>query len=260
MGIVFRGSGQTDGNRRRHQKAGAPLPWLPRGPAWALVATVVVAGLLTGLTILRAHRRNHPRPAPAAASRPEAELAALQRTAGAVIGRHLVTKYADRRVLVLLSPPALRDAGEAAALAGLVGAVGDRVTLIMQDLEVGPARIPSPALWLTAQSFDQAVASRPDCGIVLSLVGLPSRLTDMSFWRLPDRPDLVLLNTPVFLLEEMLARGAVDAVLVRRPGETGQQPERPANSPENWLLITSENVTAMAETYHGIFVTRKEPQ
>lgn len=217
--------------------------------ALAIAAALGFAGWLT------IHLLSDPTPTDLApAIRPPQDILTMHKTGGQLVGKQLVDRYPGKSALLLLPPEQVTTPTDEALIHGITRVAADK-------LAIQPARMTIPeettvtagGLWLTAEAFDQAINRHPDADVVVSIAGLPVNAAKLTFWHKPDRPDLILLNTPVFDLQRMIATGAVDAVLVRRPWLPGDPQDQTPVDPHHWLLITSTNVADIARRYKGIF-------
>ena len=180
----------------------------------------------------------------------------MHRQAAIILSRYLAAHYTGRHALVIMPPESVATAEDRV----IISVLQDRLQEKMELSVAKPAaqKEAAPGLWLTAAALDTAVRNHPEADVVVSIAGLPVNERELTFWREEPRPDLVLFNTSVLLLRKMIAAGAVDAVLVRRPWREGTPLDLPPEDERHWLLITSENVDNISKQYPTLFFPEKD--
>lgn len=229
----------------RWRRQAMPRRWLRR---WTLATLVAVGMVLLGVL----GRRLAELRSPAVELLLPAPILAGQRLGGRVLGEYLASHFDGRRVGVAVSPPGWRDAGEEAMLAGLRQATAGRCELLVVEVEGAAAA--GTGMWLAAAAFDAAFGELSETAAIVSLAGLPERLSEMRFWWQEQRPPLLVANAQVLQLRQVVAADRLRAILVRRPWLPGEpEPEAP-DQLADWLLITADNVAEIAAKYSNVFV------
>ncbi|MCF7854606.1 MAG: hypothetical protein K9N51_07410 [Candidatus Pacebacteria bacterium] len=180
----------------------------------------------------------------------------MHETAGEILARYMNSVYPGKRVLVLMPPESMRTLEDKYFMESLHRKLRGNIDLKVDVPDV--EEIAEPGLWFTPQAFDAAVRSHPTVDVVVSVAGLPVNEREMTFWRWKEQPDLILFNASVFLLRKMIAGGAVDAALVRRPWKEEDPPDLEPRDVKHWVLVTPQTIDEVSETYPGLFYVEKE--
>lgn len=186
----------------------------------------------------------------------------LQRTAAQLLAGHIQSRYDKPRILVIAPPDdetldmTMEKVGLDALLSGLDG-VADEI--IVETPEVDPDALPLVNLWFRAETLDAIVARHADADVVVTTIGLPPRIENITFWRKRPRPDLMVLNDQVYRLENLIRESGIQAIVTRRPMRMPPDELPPPTSPEYWLLITPDNVDTVRARHKNLFVESDTP-
>jgi hypothetical protein len=195
--------------------------------------------------------------------------------------------HPGRRVLVLSNPFTQRAGtakeilqAEAAGLRGLKRGFGTRLSLAAVEFpELKPGALTNPrglfidretttplSYLVASDAFDKAVNQHPDCGLVVSLIGLPVELERVQCWQRPGAPCFALLLPDLRLIGDAAAvQGAVSsgklaAFVLARPGaptaESAPGRDAAAEFERRFVLVTGENFEQVRRTYPGLFPRR----
>ncbi len=236
----------------------------------ALALLAVVLAVVAGRFLLRSHPRQHALHAREMAARGLAE--------------YLARSQSGQRALVM-SNPFIHRAGtdrqiietEEAGVRGLRAGFGNQVTLgaiVLAELKPGALEDPrsvtidpettTPLSYLVApDAFDQAARAHPDCGLIVSLIGLPAELGRCEAWRAPGAPSFALLLPDLRMVGDTAAvaqamkSGKLLAFVLHKPGGPGD--DTPAGSDfeaefaKRFVLVTRENVEQVIREHPGLF-------
>ena len=224
----------------------------------AVICSLVLTALLT-VTVWKLYDKHFGEPPPELAPnlRPFSETLVMQRTAAGILAEHIRGNY-EKPAILVIGPPSETDidlraesASEATLLAALKAA---SIQVAVAEPEVDPDALPLAGLWFSAEAFDATVDQYPNVDIVVSVIGLPVRPEDMTFWKKRPRPDLMVLNAQVYRLAEIISGGGLQAVVTRRPTNWLPDEMPPAESTEYWLLITPKNLDEIRARHRNLFV------
>ncbi len=111
----------------------------------------------------------------------------------------------------------------------------------------------------TGREFDNFVKDgAAQCGVIVSMVGLPAKPENIRFWRQRKRPKLIVFNQRLNGLQKYIEQGKITAAVITHP-------EKPVDNkvpvPEDYreafdsryLLIDKKNVRNVAKKYPWIF-------
>ena len=112
---------------------------------------------------------------------------------------------------------------------------------------------------LQAKDFNKLLKQMPEgTTLVISLIGLPMDLQNLSLWTMKNAPKLVLvsaMNLPQ--LQGAIQEGYVAAMLTYRPDPDMKDPSIPKNPQQafdkRFLLVTPDNVMELANKYPMLF-------
>jgi len=245
---------QTHSKQLRKQNNVKKLPIF----SLLLIIFVVAAVIISAIIVFENIRREEE--VEPVSGFPANAIQAMHKTAGRILGQYLNDHYQDDKVLVLLPPEKLMTAADQITLEKLKATAKASLTLKEHSIQPGNThKKPLAGIWLTPELFDKSINSNPGYSVILSIAGLPIRAEESQFWNQIDKYDLILMNAPAYRLGKMISKGAVDAILVRRPVLTESIAELPPAHEKKWLLITSDNLEQVRKRYKGLF-TRSETE
>jgi hypothetical protein len=179
------------------------------------------------------------------------------RAASIIMGRALAEKYSGKRALIVVNENFEKSKRQKKLVEGLkegfdskikIGAV-DHVKVPlpegMKDAE-GIEMIPMMEM-MKAEHFDNLLAEHKDCDLVVSLVGLPYDVGEMSIWTMDDaeRPQVALLFADVHNLKRAIQADYITA-LTYKPGVKFSEdaaPEDPRKAFElRYVILDKDNV------------------
>src|SRR2546426_271671 len=143
-----------------------------------------------------------------------------------MLGEWLARKFPGQRALVIGNPFTQKRgqrkeiyAFDAAAVGGLRKGLGQQIVLVAEafpevrseflqqpdSVQIDP-KTTTPLSYLVAEkSFDALAQKHSDCGILVSLIGLPANLSAADFWRRANGPKLALLLPDLRVVGERAA-------------------------------------------------------
>ena len=204
----------------------------------------------------------------------EQELAVNDRSqATAMIGQHLAEHFPAEKILLVSNPFTLekgRDpsvyAFEEAGIAGLKTGIGKGLEIeaigypkLDDEYFRSPATFPVDPFSSTPlssvmqeESFDMLAQQHPDCGVIVSLIGLPIAIAKSDVWRQATSPTFALL------LPDLTMLGSIDNVT--GAFESGKiscavvpNPTRAETSADDYTLITRDNVSETVSKHPEVF-------
>jgi len=175
----------------------------------------------------------------------------MYRAAGIVLGNFLKERYTETDVTVLLPPEGRIHAVDTAVLQTLREHAPKSFGFQMIHLPERQDDATAPFYIPVQKTFDEILRKIAPDRPVVSLVGLPEEVEDMTFWKRSPKADLILINTSALRLKRLIQRGDITALLVRRPEIVGL--DLPPDNLENWLLITPESLQSVTASYPGLF-------
>jgi hypothetical protein len=203
------------------------------------------------------------------------------------LAQALVKIAPGERVLVFSNPFTQRSGAaseivesEAAGLRGLKRGFGAKLSVaavVFPELRPDALNNPrgmfidrettTPLSFLVAtNAFDQAVSQHSNCGVVVSLIGLPAELERVQCWQKPGPPRFALLWPDLRIIgdaaaiQRSLDSGKLAAFVLPKPGAPGSDAElRRADEAEfarRFVLVTRDNFAQVLQTYPGLFPRR----
>ncbi len=194
-------------------------------------------------------------------------------------GRHLARNHAGKRILLIRYPAARRGGGKKlndAKMKGLTDGFAGKLE-INETEEIGgfggmggpggpggpggmgPPMMMEAEYMLTAEKFDDIIEEHSECTLVISLVGLPYDLQEMTLWDLDEdeRPALALANAHIFELRRAIKAGLITCVLENKPEVYDWKARVPSEEniafERRFLLIDPETVDSAAAKYSTLF-------
>lgn len=188
------------------------------------------------------------------------------------------------RILVL-SNPFVKQPGtapeivamEQAGIAGITAGAGKALTIgAVVNPELRPEAREDPAAELAGvntttpisflmatDAIDKLVKQHPDCGLIVSLVGLPSELNACQAWSAPAGPKFAFL-LPDFrgiadsaTILQAVKSGKVVAFVLPKPGALGNDGkvsgDFQAEFEKRFVLVTARNVEQVLQSWPALF-------
>lgn len=120
--------------------------------------------------------------------------------------------------------------------------------------------------WLSPEAFDAVIKKHPRTDFVISLVGVPRKLGEITFWRDRNAPKLILVRGNISRLEAAFKQKAVIGAMVFIPGvnfknakilntENGKELENMFY--EQFIFITPQNLRSAKEDFPELFWKRR---
>jgi hypothetical protein len=200
------------------------------------------------------------------------------------LAEYLARTHSGQRALVVSNPFTQRPGTakgivlmEAAGIRGLREGFAGKVTIgavAFPELRPGAYENPraqitdaettTPLSYLVAtDGFDKLARQHADCGLLVSLVGLPAELGECESWKRPGVPQFALLLPDFRVLGDAAAvqgalkSGKLAAFVLRKPGapDDGATPGKDFKTEfeKRFLLVTVENVDQVQQSYPGLF-------
>jgi hypothetical protein len=200
------------------------------------------------------------------------------------LAEYLASRQPGQRALVL-SNPFTRQKGleagvyaqEEAGIRGLREGFGRQIVLgsigypeLKPEAEANPLALvgdketSTPLSYLVAEdAFDKLIDAHPDCGVVVSLVGLPADLGRVQAWKRAGSPKFALLLPDLRMIGDAaavrasLVTGKLVAFVALKPGappgSVAPGSDHRAEFDKRFLLVTADNVDQMIQQYPQLF-------
>ncbi len=198
-----------------------------------------------------------------------------------ILGQKLAELTPGAKVLYLVNMRDKNNAGQNAMIEGFKEGSGSAITDIKvvaihqpKKLKTSTKKSPSDEMremaemeameLFTAKDFNAILAKNRDYNLIVTTIGLPSNLEDMSIWSLFEKnpkvcPKLVLLNGSTPNMGFLLEAGLIKAVVCSKPQADYNQLAS-SNMQESfdtrYLLATKGNIKQMTQQYPRIFKTK----
>ena len=202
---------------------------------------------------------------------------------------YLAAHHAGQRALVVSNPFTQRKdpdpaivATEEAGLRGLREGLAGKVASVVAWPELKPEALSDPRALIAGRetvtplsycvatdAFDKLARAHPECGLVISLVGLPAELDSCEIWKQSGAPRFALLLPDLGIVGDVNAvvgafqSGKLLACVLRKPG--GRADETPARGDfktefeQRFLLLTAENAGPLFEASPGLLGSPQVP-
>ena len=195
------------------------------------------------------------------------------------LAEHLARTFPKDKVLVVSNPFTLKDGQpqhiylfEKAGVKGLRQGLGDtRLKIDYPKLQAGALKNPhefiippeatTPVAWLLEdEAFSNLQRKHPDCGLMVSLIGMPPGLRKSEFWQDKDSPKLALLLPDLWMfgnpttIASAFKSGRIAAAVLPKPGVSPEDSLKATKDfSSRFLLVTSENIDEMLGEYPQLF-------
>lgn len=206
--------------------------------------------------------------------------AAVEGRAGAT---RRLAEYAARQFspdcVVVISNPFTQRGGRAeeiyefqrAAVAGLREGFGEAVELKVEfprltpEAEADPGSVrmdpgtKTPLSFMVAAGAFDEVIRKHECGLVVSLIGLPVDLAGFASWNSEGDPKFLLLLPDWRMIGgreailEAFESGKLAAAVIEKPAVEQGTPALPDGTGPGYLVVTAENARALLEAHPGAF-------
>jgi hypothetical protein len=196
------------------------------------------------------------------------------------LAEHLGQKFPGQRVL-LISNPFTQQANtspdisrtEAAGIEGFGKGMSDNLVLeavafpeLKPEARGNPRSVfidgetTTPLSFLVAESaFDNLAAQHPQCGLFVSLIGLPQNVTQLRCWQ-EEKPKFALLLPDLRFVgnaaavKQAVRRGKVTAMVLQKPGAPNvHRGISEKDFDRLFILVTAENVDRAMVDYPQLF-------
>ncbi|MCF7853956.1 MAG: hypothetical protein K9N51_04090 [Candidatus Pacebacteria bacterium] len=196
------------------------------------------------------------------------------------LGQYISENFADSEVVILkgyeFGEP---SEGETARLRGLTEGLGPDITVVeiispelpeeykrmMEEMGGAEEAVPPPVgeMMMQASEYNRVLEPYLDqCDIIISLIGLPMDVENLSLWKMQDPPRLALYNTMQMpSLQEAIKQGYIVAAVMYRLDpdmEDKAKPKSVKDFDKRFLLVTPENIEELSGQYPDLFPTFSE--
>lgn len=195
------------------------------------------------------------------------------------LSEHLARQFPKQKVLAVSNPFTLKKGQpshiyryEEAGVRGLQKGFGsDKVIVGFPKLLEGAAENPhafsipasstTPVAFLLREGeFDLLAQKHQNCGLIISLIGIPTDLAKLQLWQKADGPKLAFLLPDLWMLGDKPAiakafkSGRIAAAVLNKPEAALEQMEAAVKDfHKRYLLVTPENIDEMMANYPQLF-------
>ncbi|HBC85501.1 MAG TPA: hypothetical protein DCZ94_00965 [Lentisphaeria bacterium] len=198
-----------------------------------------------------------------------------------MLGNHIANKLPGTKILLIVDRPRTNDTRTPLLLEAFKQGLAGKATITVTETpEIQwPADRPQPKPeemdmiplqeMMTAASFNTLMTKYADCNLVVSFIGLPNDIAEMTIWSIwqdgvvPEdkRPKMALINGAYHNLKDAIKSGIVSVVVAVNPTAKFTDEKAPADIKaafdKRYILITPENVDQIAEQYQNMFEAAK---
>jgi hypothetical protein len=183
---------------------------------------------------------------------------------GNVVGQFIDKNYPGQKVLIVADLNYAKDPRTNILVEALKVGMGGKGTVDVDTVEPtnvpkapanAPAGSPPPAMDLpifeimTAKDFDAAINKHPDCGVVISTIGLPRDNAKMKLWTATadKAPKLILMGAMESTgVSEKIKKDKIAAIVCVAPDAKFSEDAPPADPQKafdsRYLLVTKANI------------------
>lgn len=179
------------------------------------------------------------------------------KAASIMLGRDLAKRYPGKNALVVVEKNYEKSKRQKEMVDGLKEGMGSTVTVKAVDYVkvpppegvTNPEELEMMPMWemMRAEHFDNLVKEHEDCNLIISLIGLPYDVGEMSIWTMDekDRPKVALLFADVHALRRAIQADYLIA-LTYKPGVKFSEDPAPKD-PEKafdlrYIILSKDNV------------------
>ncbi|OGV34418.1 MAG: hypothetical protein A2020_05085 [Lentisphaerae bacterium GWF2_45_14] len=182
------------------------------------------------------------------------------KAASIILGRDLAKRYPGRKALIVVEKNYEKSNRQKEMIEGLKDGMGSKIEIGAMDyVKVpipegvkNPEEIEMMPMWemMRAEHFDNLLKEHPECNLVISLIGLPYDVGEMSIWTMDEntRPKVALLFADVHALKR-----AIDAdyliALTYKPGVKFSEDPAPKDPQkafdQRYIILTKDNVKSV---------------
>lgn len=190
---------------------------------------------------------------------------AYSKARAVIVGQHLATKYPGSKALVITDGSEPLNKSQEQLLEGFKQGIGSAIIIESAEglpIDKNPKKPedyrPMEEM-MSAALFDKLIAKHPNCTLVVSLIGLPYDVPNMTLWKMPEsaRPKVALLTGDIHQLKAAIMASYIVAAVSMRPDLKNIEEKAPSDPKKafdiRYLLITPENVAKIATDHKGIF-------
>ena len=190
---------------------------------------------------------------------------AYSKSRAVIVGRHLAEKYPGSKALVITDGSNPLNKSQEQLLEGLKEGIGSAITiesaegLPIDKTNMKPEEYRPMEEMMSAVLFDKLIALHPNANMVITLIGLPYDVPNMSLWKMPEsgRPKVALLTGDIHQLKGAILAKYIVAAVSMRPDLKNIEEKAPSDPQKafdiRYVLITPDNVVKIATDYKGIF-------
>lgn len=190
---------------------------------------------------------------------------AYSRARAVVVGHYLAEKFPGSKALVVTDGSQPLNQGQTQLLEGLKEGLGNAVSieaaegLPIDKSKMKPEEYRPMEEMMSAALFDKFIARHPNATLLITLIGLPYDVSNMSLWRMPaaTRPKVALLSGDIHQLKSAVQAGYIVAAVAMRPDIKDIEAKAPSDAQKafdlRYVLVTPDNVVKVATDYKGIF-------
>lgn len=183
-----------------------------------------------------------------------------------ILGKYLAKKYPDTQALLIVDGTGNTNRHQAVMIQSLEKGFNNRITIAatVYPPNLSPTSNTSSTSTgiggISAADFDDLIRKNSKCQLVISLIGLPVNIQDMTVWEMEDyaRPKIAAMDFDPLRLWNAVHSGMIVAAVLEHPDSTYDNSITPPNDLQEifdrrYLLITLENINEIEEKYSDYF-------
>ncbi len=218
------------------------------------------------------------------------------RVAGYILGKYLSEKFPQAKVLLVVDKIPGQEIYNQ-QISGLKEGFGGKLNIVAEDMPLPPveptatetdpgtgevaqsadAPAPAPATpseWapasemmslretMKASDFDAMLQKHKDCNLVITMIGLPMNVHEMTFWTEEETPEnpkakIAVMNGDVYRLMGAIQNNLVCAAVTYSPNAVFDERTPPSEMQKafdkRYLLVTPDNIEQINTTFPGLF-------
>ncbi len=187
-----------------------------------------------------------------------------------ILGKQLAEKMPNAKTLLLIDTVNPNDKRSGEMMQAFKdGAAGKlvfsaEITPMPEGIKPDPTGMMMPlSELLKAKDFNTVIGKYPTCNLIVSFIGLPRDIENLSVWSMPSdkQPKIALLNASTYDLKNAIKTGAVIAAVTMNPAAKFDEKPAPkdvkAAFDVRYIMLTPDNVDKMAEGNKNMFAPDK---
>lgn len=182
------------------------------------------------------------------------------KAASIILGRDLAKRYPGKKALIVVEKNYEKSNRQKEMVDGLKDGMGSAITVEAIDYVkvpppegiTNPEELEMMPMWemMKAEHFDNLIKEHQNCNLIISLIGLPYDVGEMSIWTMEpkDRPNVALLFADVHALKRAIKADYLVA-LTYKPGVKFSEDPAPKDPQkafdQRYIILSKDNVDSV---------------